>query len=487
MNLFRNNPTTSFNVAIFLSIAGYVAIRVWFPLAPYFDTIPQLDIRSFSPSLIAGLGYGLLLIGMFWLFWRLFRLVWEGKRPLSAPFIFVISLIYGLILLNTYPINATDVYRYVIRGRVNSIHQQSQFEQPPDAFPDDPFTRYAGEWSRETTPYGPVWELVATAVTSLSQDNLHLGLLLFKGIGLLGLLGTGFVIWQLNANQPQERRKALTLLWCWNPAIMLTFIVNAHNDALMILWLMIGIWFTHQKRLTIGLLCMVIAMLTKPIALLVLPFYYVANLRHFPTWRDRIQFSTITFLGSILIIGLAFLPFGSPLDLVTRLARESYSSAGFSMTALVLLINQALSTIVSPTLVLQVAQAGFIVFLLWEVWLGVNGRSAHLAAQDSLVGYIFQAANFRLWYAIWLLPWSLISQSSTEKISYRLKAAMWFLVTAQLSPIIFGHLRVYVLGGSHLWAHLLAIPFMFGLPFILASDRIKSINKRLTGQINNYC
>jgi len=254
VNRFR--PSLSFSLIwpIAFSIAGFLLFRYRFPLTPYFDIVPQLDIRSLSPSLAAGFEYALLLIVLFGLYWRAAQLVWVEKRPLSPHLLFGITLIYGLILINTYPINATDIYRYVIRGRVKSVHQQSQFEMPPDAFPNDPFAKYAREWSEETTPYGPVWEMVATAVTAISGDDFYLGLILFKGVGLLNLLGVGAVLWQINAKQPLERRTAYTLLWCWNPAILLTFVVNAHNDALMILWLMLGVWFMRSNRLTIGFL-----------------------------------------------------------------------------------------------------------------------------------------------------------------------------------------------------------------------------------------
>ncbi len=439
-----------------------------FPLAPYFDFVPQLDIRSFTPSLLAGLGYGLLLIGLFGLYWRAAQLVWIEKRPLSPQLLFGITLIYGLILINTYPINATDIYRYVIRGRIKSVYRQSQFEMPPNAFPTDPFEQYAGEWSEETTPYGPVWELTATAVTAISGDNFYLGLLLFKGVGLFNLLGVGYILWQIQSEQPAERRTAFTLLWCWNPAILLTFVVNAHNDALMILWLMLGVWFIRRSHPTTGFLFMVTAMLTKPIALLALPFYFVTILRQLPDLSARVRFTAVTFLSSLLLTWLTFLPFGSPLELIMRLSRESYAGVGFSMVALLVLINQALQTTIHPLSLLQLAQAVYILFLLRELWRVINGRLALPAIQNSFAGYLLQAANFRLWYATWLLPWSLIEHPSTKEPSYRLKVVLWFLLTTQLSPLIFGHLRVYALGGNQLFAHLIAVPFIFGLPFLLA-------------------
>jgi hypothetical protein len=51
---------------------------------------------------------------------------------------------------------------------------------------------------------------------------------------------------------------------------------------------------------------------------------------------------------------------------------------------------------------------------------------------------------------------------------YRLRAGLWFLLTSQLSVVIYGHLRVYALGGDQTAAHLIGVPFTFILPWLLA-------------------
>ena len=145
-----------------------------------------MDIRKFTPSLGAGLAYGLL----FLMLCGLFILGYHRLRLMSAPpklvVLLVTTAIFCLPLLQTYPFNATDIYRYIIRGRVNSVHHANSYASPPTDFPDDPFFPLAGEWANETSPYGPAWELVATAVTSLLGNNL-LGLLLtFKVYRHLG-------------------------------------------------------------------------------------------------------------------------------------------------------------------------------------------------------------------------------------------------------------------------------------------------------------
>ena len=385
----------------------------------------------------------------------------------APAFIVGSTLFFGLLLLNSYPINATDVYRYVIRGRVAAVYGQSQFVVPPDAFPNDRFAHFAGEWSGETSPYGPVWEGIATAVAAVSQDNLHLGLLIFKGLGLLLHLGTGVVLWAIFADRSPPQRAAYMLLWCWNPALLLTFVVNAHNDSLMLFWLMLGVLLIRSGRHTPGFLIMALAPLTKPIALVTLPFYFIAILRRRPNWRARRQFTAVSISGSLLLAWLAFLPFGSPFDLFNRLLREAIYGAGFSFMALWLLILQRLK-LGGVLLSIQIVQGISVLLIIWLLWRAVNGRSSQRGIIAGFAVYFVQALNFRLWYATWIFPWALMDEVDANRPTYRLRVALWFLVTTQLSPLIYGHLRTYALNGDHLLAHIIGVPFTFLLPFILA-------------------
>jgi hypothetical protein len=114
----------------------------------------------------------------------------------------------------------------------------------------------------------------------------------------------------------------------------------------------------------------------------------------------------------------------------------------------------------------------FGLLVVWLLWLGWNGRSPLSAAADVLAAYSLQALSFRLWYSTWPFLWLLLEDESSEaQTTFRLRAGLWFLFTVQLSVLIYGHLRVYAFGGSQLAAHLIGIPFVFLLPFLLASIR----------------
>ncbi|MEZ4644045.1 MAG: hypothetical protein R3E31_15165 [Chloroflexota bacterium] len=198
---------------LLLSLAAYSLFPLWFPLLGRYSTYPLSDIRTFTPSLGSGLGYALLL-GALFIFYELAvrRAQERALRPLP---ILLITLIFCLPLLFTYPINATDIYRYFIRGRISSVYGDSPFSTPPNTFSDDPYLSLAGEWAGETSPYGPLWETAAAVITYLAPNNLLSGLLLFKALGLI-------CIWQLACCSTSGKKRRPPRLTHHTPRPMLS-------------------------------------------------------------------------------------------------------------------------------------------------------------------------------------------------------------------------------------------------------------------------
>ncbi len=287
-----------------LSFVGAILLALWFPLLPAFQQAPPLDIRSFAPSAFHGLAYAALLGGLFAFNGLAAWQVWVQKRPLSLKQLGTTTILLGVPYLFIYPINANDIYRYVIRGRITSFYTQNPFLMPPIAFPNDPFTPFAGEWASVTTPYGPLWELVAGGLTLISGENLLLGLLLFKLLGLVALVGTAVLLFFLSQSSITPFKFAIPLLWAWNPALLLMFVGDAHNDGLMIFLLLLGYFISRRGRGLLGFWVLVLAVLVKPIALLALPFFFLALVRKVGNGRQKLRFILLSSVGSLLLLWL---------------------------------------------------------------------------------------------------------------------------------------------------------------------------------------
>jgi hypothetical protein len=384
----------------------------------------------------------------------------------------LVAALFCLPLLFTYPVNATDIYRYFIRGRITTVYDENPFTVPPASLEADPYAELSGEWAEVTSPYGPLWELTAGAVTQITDSDLLSALVSFKGLASLAFLAGAIFIWlSLQRSKPADRAGA-TLLWAWNPTLLLIFAMDGHNDSLMLLWLLAGWWLISRDRFQLGMIVMLLAPLTKAIGLLPLPFFFIAIWHRLPERAARARFLIITLFAGIALLLLFFLPFGSPLDLGRRLIEEAEGGLGFSPVTLLYIFSKEFAGI-NPQLALvsRFFAILFGLFALWLAWRTWQGRTPLRAAADIFWGYIVQALNFRIWYASWSFPWLLLDHGDSEHrdtmSTARLGTGLAFLLTSQISVVIYGHIRVMLLVGSTVASHLVGVPFTFLLPLLV--------------------
>jgi hypothetical protein len=453
-----------------LSLAVYIILGRWFPLGPNVGQIPSPDIRTLAPTLGEAALYALLLIILYGLYLLAYKKVIQAAHGPPILLILALAALYCLPLIFSFPVNTTDIYRYFIRGRISSVYGESPYLVTAADLDADPFAKYAGEYTTATTPYGPLWELVAMGTTSLSPDNLYPSLVLFKTITAAAHLAAAGLVALSLSGTPPARRAGQVLLYAWNPALLLIFAMNGHNDSLMLLWLLLGWWVMSAGRRQAGMILMLLAPLSKPIGLLPLPFFFLSAWKNLPGRAARLRFLLTTVLGGLALVWLTFAPFGSPLSLASRLAGEAGSGGGFSPLALIILQARAMNFNPSIRVSVLISAALFVLLTLGLLWLTYRGRSPLRAAADIFGGYIVQAFRFRIWYTAWPFPWLVLDHGRQARpvgrTAGRLAAGLTFLLASQLSVLIYGHIRTEFLMGSMLGAHWLGVAFTFLLPLI---------------------
>ncbi len=444
-------------------------------------------LRQLTPSLEAGGLYGLLVTGLFalygWLYWLVRRGDWH-PRPWT---LLLTAILVSLPTLFVYPYNANDLFRYALRGRITAVYQDNPYLTPPASYPSEPLLAQAGEWAQATTPYGPVWELIAAGIATVAPNDTLILLILLKLVALLAFWLSGLLIWYAAS----VNKLGKSVLWLFNPGLILIFGVDGHNDSVMLLWLLAGwaVWVWLGERwpsvaATAAFALMFLAPLTKAIGLLPLAFFWLYFVRQQDDTHGRVRVILSTAVLSLLLTLLTFAPFGSPLLLAERLVAEASAGAGFSIVALIFLAGSAAGYGITPTFVALLSRGGLALLVLTALWLAWRswfyGRHPLRSGADITAVYLTQAFNFRLWYAAWPFPFVLLDETPGWVTRWRLHTAVWFLYLSQLSPLIVGHLWLYLFDRNHLTSHALVVAVMFGLSPLLAyfssSVAIRGVN-----------
>ncbi|HXV96787.1 MAG TPA: hypothetical protein VEC93_00075, partial [Anaerolineae bacterium] len=168
-----------------------------------------------------------------------------------------------------------------------------------------------------------------------------------------------------------------------------------------------------------------------------------------------------------------------------RLYRESAIAGGFSVTFFFFFLGRLLGLDLPLQLIANAALIVFFIGALWLLWRTWRGQSPVWGTAAIFLLYILQTASFRIWYTVWPFPWLLLDEVDTSQPApiYRLHVGWLLLLTAQLSVLIYGHVRLHLFAGDHLPAHLVGVPFTFLLPAILATWSAGWGKKRLSGSV----
>ena len=232
-------------------------------------------------------------------------------------------LIFQVTLFLLPGLFTTDVSSYVMYGHITGIYNLNPYIYPPAYFPGnellDPGWIHPIWWNTPTV-YGPLWTWIglfmAKLITPLElQDRLFAYKLLMNGVQLVNL---GLVWWLLGRTLPNQRRARLTAftLFAWNPLVLFDVAGNAHNDALMVTLLLLGLVPLVAARRTaqahdrpanwqwlLGILFVGLSALIKYTTVIVGLLDVVPWARQLPSWRAR--FAWIGGAG-VLVGGLSY-------------------------------------------------------------------------------------------------------------------------------------------------------------------------------------
>ncbi len=363
----------------------------------------QLDLDRLGATdpaarwfILGGLIAAGLLYVMAWRTIRRLQTASASTRRLAWGIVIASALASAAVLLFFYPLGSTDIWDYIMHGRMLGLYNANPFSQVAAQFPQDKFSWYTG-WPYDTSAYGPFWEVLAALAAKVAGSGVIENVVAFKvlvGLFLAASIGTVTVI--LRRVAPE---KALTgaLLLAWNPVVLYETIANGHNDIVMMFWVLVAAHMLLDRRYTFAILSLVAGALVKFIPVLFIPAAGLIALRELPTWRVRIGFLLVTAAASILLIVMAYQPFWVGVQTLGMERRQ----------------EMYISSIPAAVVALTFPQIG---------WIEATHGVAKYAGL--LTGFFAMAEAFRAWYD--RSPESFVRSVFDISMFYLMVACLWF-------------------------------------------------------------
>lgn len=205
------------------------------------NTLPVLRIFARIPTVSLALAFmGMIMLIVGWLllgrFARPSRKRIVGRRELHRTLLLWIA---PLVVIP--PIFTRDPYVYLGQSEVLT-RGMDPYEFGPEALGnDDPLVvGVANIWRDTPAPYGPLFLRIGSWITGITGEHVSGGILLFR---LLTLAGLAVVVWVLPRLADRFGVPPSTALWLGvaNPLVLFHIVGGAHNDALGIGLMLLGL------------------------------------------------------------------------------------------------------------------------------------------------------------------------------------------------------------------------------------------------------
>lgn len=219
--------------------------------------------------------------GVLWVQTRALRLPAAALRERDALRGGLMLCLCATLLL---PSLSEDVFAYLVRGRVLSVHGANPYTHLASEFAAiDPTVAHIKAWADFPLPYGPLAAIYQGAVAWLVeqpgwlpwQARFWLGVYAFKLIHALALVACARVVAGMVAERDAAARARAVVLLLWNPFLLLEVAASGHNDVLMTLPLLLAFAAARRDRHGAAAFWLITSAQLKFVSLVLVPLFFV--------------------------------------------------------------------------------------------------------------------------------------------------------------------------------------------------------------------
>lgn len=338
------------------------------------------------------------------------------RRPRGLFSILSVWSLLNLVLFLAPPLLSRDVFSYMFYGKIASAYGQNPYLVTPQRFSADPlFPLTSLYWKNTPVVYGPLFTLLSMFLVRLASNQVTQGIYLFKAVAILFNLACVLLIWYILGNHAPRRQAFGTMLYAWNPLVLIHSAGGAHNDVVMAALALGALALLMKGRRYAGCFLLFLSFMVKYITLILIASYVLYRFWKKDGLRSWLRETCV--LGIIFLA--VFLAFYAPFwdgprtfsPLLENLRLRNYNlPAGWLLAALGglahLLLRLGIRTAFSVSAF--ICSLAFNLAFLWALFrLSARCRSERDLPECWFLvslAFLLTRTYFLSWYLFWVFP-----------------------------------------------------------------------------------
>lgn len=241
------------------------------------------------------------------------RLTAGNVRGLLA-LILLFAALSGTILLIVPGLVAQDMFVYGLYGRLVTIYHVNPYTAALSLFQHDVLQQAVFGSVPHTlsgAAPGPLWMDVSIVASLLAGASAANTLVIFRLLGLLAHMANAGLIWSIMAKRKPEMRVSSTVLYAWNPLVLLMSVSGMHLEVFLVLCILLAIFTLQRRSFALGWVFLIVAVLINLLAILLLPPFLrlLAREQHGKRAGQAFFWWVSIISLTVIVIALAYLPY----------------------------------------------------------------------------------------------------------------------------------------------------------------------------------
>jgi alpha-1,6-mannosyltransferase len=379
------------------------------------------------------------IVTLFTLYFWLLRICYHSQsnqRVSNLALIFPVIFNIGLIFVRPYL--STDIFSYIAHGYLGSTPGNNPYLNAAKEVVNMPLGQQLLSWGwrpvHGITPYGPLWTQLEVAVVRLTQ-HIPTDVILLKSLVVAASLLSAVLIWHILGKVNPKVQLLGTAIYLWNPATIIEFAVEGHNDALMIVFTLFALLLAINLRPATSVFMLVLSVLAKYLPLIFVPTYLAYYWRTYRTTKDRFQGFVRMSIGLAIGLGVSMLLYqqfwvgANTFQGVVESSQGAYLSTSFLIIRFLKLLHFGPQ---ADKLTFFILKGIFCFYVLFATVRTIDKKSLLRSCANIALVYLLVASPFYWpWYTI--LPLALMASSPSG--NFQLMSIVLTFCSRLVAPI----------------------------------------------------
>ncbi len=208
-----------------------------------------------------------------------------------------------LILTLSYPMLSYDVFNYMFHGKILWLYQSNPHTVAPLFFEGDLWLRFM-RWVHTPSAYGPIFTAIESPAYLLGFGKFVPVLYLMKATMIAFYAWCVYLVGVImrKLNQDNSTIVLSQLMLAFNPFLWLELVVNAHNDAVMIAFLLFALSSSLNHRKVLSVVSLILSIGVKYVTAISAPLLLITHN------KLKIILITLSLLAPVLLSPGRFQP-----------------------------------------------------------------------------------------------------------------------------------------------------------------------------------